>query len=697
MQFWDNNDNDKDENENNNGRPPQGGPPDWRKWVSPGLLVLLMVLALVSSPGLFGGMSSTSEIDYSVVYSQLQQRNVSSLDFQGDTSVNGTFEQEVSIPTRSGRTQRVRRFSANLPPDGGSELLALAHEQGIEVIRATPNEPSILLSLIINFLPLVLIIAFFIWMGRRAQGQMNGIFSFGQSQAREKSAEMPDVKFDDVAGQEAAKMELEEVVDFLKQPEKYVKVGAKVPRGVLLIGPPGTGKTLMARAVAGEANVAFFSIAASEFVEMFVGVGASRVRDLFKKAKDNAPAIIFVDEIDAVGRRRGTGLGGGHDEREQTLNQLLSEMDGFDNETNIVMIAATNRPDVLDPALLRPGRFDRQITVDLPDMHGRHEILKIHTQNKPLSNNVDLESMAKATIGFSGADIANLANEAAMNAARYDRRLITMSDFTTAYERIRLGTKRPPLSNVKDRQVTAYHEAGHALVSMLIPEAMALLKTTIIPRGRALGVAFYMPKDDSVHQSRKQLEAFIRVGLAGRIAEELVFDDVTTGAAGDIQQVTQIARRMVKMFGMSDSIGMLNYGDDSEQPFLGYAIASGRDYSEETASKIDAEIKRIVDVAYQETRELLEDHREELDQLAEALLEKETVERDEILRILGIEDDNIEQVVPENVAEHLRDITSDMDDEDDGDDDTPDNGNNGESPDQPDSPPSSSPNHPNYN
>ncbi len=673
MQFWDNNDKDENENNNNNNnRPPQGGPPDWRKWVSPGLLVLLMMLALVSSPGLFGGASSSSEIDYSVVYAQLQQNNVTSLDFQGDTAVNGVFERPVTVQMRTGRSQNVTRFTANVPPDGGAELLALATERGLDVIRATPNEPNILLSLLINFLPLILIIGFFVWMGRRAQGQMNGIFSFSQSQAREKSPELPSIKFEDVAGQDAAKQELEEVVDFLKLPEKYIKVGAKVPRGVLLIGPPGTGKTLMARAVAGEANVAFFSIAASEFVEMFVGVGASRVRDLFKKAKDNAPAIIFVDEIDAVGRRRGTGLGGGHDEREQTLNQLLSEMDGFDNDTNIVMIAATNRPDVLDPALLRPGRFDRQVTVDLPDMHGRHEILKIHTKNKPLSDKVDLESMAKATMGFSGADIANLANEAAMNAARYDRRLITMSDFTTAYERIRLGTKRPPLSNDKDRRVTAYHEAGHALVSMLIPDAMALLKTTIIPRGRALGVAFYMPKDDSVHQSKRQLEAFIRVGLAGRLAEEIVFDDVTTGAAGDIQQVTQIARRMVKMFGMSDSIGMLNYGDDSEQPFLGYSIASGRDYSDETAAKIDAEIKHIIDIAYQETRQLLEDHRDQLDQLAQLLLEKETVDRAEILAMLGIEDDNIETIVPENVAEHLREVTSDVGDTLPEDDDMPD-------------------------
>lgn len=651
MQFWDNSDSDEDRSSGGNSRPPQR-PPNWRKWISPGILALVMLLVLVSSPGLLGGVNSTPELAYSTVYEQLRQGNVAMFDFRGDTGLNGLFRSSIIVTTTAGRSQSVSRFSASIPPGGGDKLLELAHEQTVE-IRGTPNQSSFLLSLFLNLLPLALIIGFFVWMGRRAQGQMNGIFSFGQSQAREKSPEMPSINFEDVAGQDAAKIELEEVVDFLKQPEKYVNVGAKVPRGVLLIGPPGTGKTLMARAVAGEANVAFYSIAASEFVEMFVGVGASRVRDLFKRAKDNAPAIIFVDEIDAVGRRRGTGLGGGHDEREQTLNQLLSEMDGFDNETNIVMIAATNRPDVLDPALLRPGRFDRQITVDLPDVKGRHDILKIHTKNKPLANNVALESMAKATIGFSGADIANLANEAAMNAARYDRRLITMSDFTTAYERIRLGTKRPPLSNEKDRRITTCHEAGHALVSFLIPDAMALLKTTIIPRGRAAGAAFYMPKDDSIHQSRKQLEAFIRVGLAGRIAEELVFDDVTTGAAGDIQQVTQIARRMVKMFGMSDSVGMVNYGDDSEQPFLGYAIANGRDYSDDTAAKLDAEIKRIIDVAYQETRELLEDHRDEMDALTEALLQKETVEREEILRILGMEDDAIE-VLPQAVAEHLR-------------------------------------------
>ncbi|MCY4464763.1 MAG: ATP-dependent zinc metalloprotease FtsH [Chloroflexi bacterium] len=650
MQFWDNNNDEQPED--NNRRPPQP-PPNWRKWVSPGLLVLVLVLMLVSSPGLLGGVSSTTEIAYSDVYEQVQRNNVDTLQFQDNVSVSGKFRSGIIITTATGRSQSISSFSAELPPYAGAELLELAHERGVEVIRGGWTKTSPWLGLILNFLPLVLIIAFFVWMGRRAQGQMNGIFSFGQSQAREKTPEMPAIRFDDVAGQDAAKLELNEVVDFLKQPEKYVKVGAKVPRGVLLIGPPGTGKTLMARAVAGEANVAFFSIAASEFVEMFVGVGASRVRDLFKKAKDNAPAIIFVDEIDAVGRRRGTGLGGGHDEREQTLNQLLSEMDGFDNDTNIVMIAATNRPDVLDPALLRPGRFDRQITVDLPDVKGRHDILKIHTKNKPLGKNVELESLARATMGFSGADIANLANEAAMHAARYDRRLITMSDFTTAYERIRLGTKRPPLSNEKDRRITAFHEAGHALVSFLIPDAMALLKTTIIPRGRSLGVAFYMPKDDSLHQSRKQLEAFIRVGLAGRIAEEIVFDDVTTGAANDIQQVTQIARRMVKMFGMSDSVGMVNYGEDSDQPFLGYSIASGRDYSDDTAAKLDAEIKRIIDVAYEETRQLLQAHRENLDELAAALLEKETVEREEIRRILGLEDD-ADDVLPKAVAKHLR-------------------------------------------
>ncbi len=650
MQFWDNNEN--DDGREGGGSGPRQRPPNWRRWLSPGLLILVMLLALISSPGLLGGFSSVPEIAYSDVREQLLLNNIDLLQFQDNVAVSGRFSSGIVVTTASGRTQNVSRFTAQLPPYAGAVLLDLAQERGVTIDSAwTQSSPW--LSIILNFLPLLLIIGFFVWMGRRAQGQMNGIFSFGQSQAREKTPEMPAIKFEDVAGQDAAKMELEEVVDFLKQPEKYVKVGAKVPRGVLLIGPPGTGKTLMARAVAGEANVAFFSIAASEFVEMFVGVGASRVRDLFKRAKENSPAIIFVDEIDAVGRRRGTGLGGGHDEREQTLNQLLSEMDGFDNDTNIVLIAATNRPDVLDPALLRPGRFDRQITVDLPDVKGRHEILKIHTKNKPLGNNVELESLARATIGFSGADIANLANEAAMHAARFDRRLITMSDFTTAYERIRLGTKRPPLSNEKDRRITAYHEAGHALVSFLIPEAMALLKTTIIPRGRALGVAFYMPKDDSLHQSRKQLEAFIRVGLAGRIAEEIVFDDVTTGAANDIQQVTQIARSMVKMFGMSDSVGMVNYGDDSDQPFLGYAIASGRDYSDDTAAMLDTEIKRIIDVAYAETRDLLEAHRPQLDALTEALLTKETVEREEILRILDMEED-LEEIVPESVAKHLR-------------------------------------------
>ena len=653
MQFWENN---SDENDSGGGnRPPQAPrpPQNWRRWVSPGLLVLVMLLALVTSPGLLGGISSTPEIAYSDFYDQMVLNNVRTYEYRDSTAVNGEFIDSIVVLAPSGRTQSVRRFTTQIPVFAGPELERLRIQNGIKPVTQQYSSTSPWLSIILNFLPLVLIIGFFVWMGRRAQGQMNGIFSFGQSQAREKTPEMPAIRFDDVAGQDAAKLELEEVVDFLKQPEKYVKVGAKVPRGVLLIGPPGTGKTLMARAVAGEANVAFFSIAASEFVEMFVGVGASRVRDLFKRAKENAPAIIFVDEIDAVGRRRGTGLGGGHDEREQTLNQLLSEMDGFDNDTNIVMIAATNRPDVLDPALLRPGRFDRQITVDLPDVKGRHEILKIHTKNKPLANNVELQSLARATIGFSGADIANLANEAAMHAARYDRRLITMSDFTTAYERIRLGTKRPPLSNDKDRRITAYHEAGHALVSFLIKDAMALLKTTIIPRGRSLGVAFYMPKDDSLHQSRKQLEAYIRVGLAGRIAEEIVFDDVTTGAANDIQQVTQIARQMVKMFGMSDSVGMVNYGNDGEQPFLGYAIASGRDYSDDTAAQLDAEIKRLIDVAYQETRELLESHRDELDALAEALLSKETVEREEILNILGLEDDT-DEFVPQSVAKHLR-------------------------------------------
>ncbi|CAG0965878.1 hypothetical protein ANRL2_01252, partial [Anaerolineae bacterium] len=408
---------------------------------------------------------------------------------------------------------------------------------------------------------------------RRSQRQMGGVFGFGRSQAREYNAERPKVTFADVAGQDAAKRELVEIVDFLKEPDKYIALGARIPRGVLLVGPPGTGKTLLARAVAGEANVAFFSIAASEFVEMFVGVGASRVRDLFNRAKAAAPSIVFIDEIDAVGRQRGAGLGGGNDEREQTLNQMLAEMDGFDQNESVIVMAATNRPDVLDPALLRPGRFDRQVTVALPDRTGREDILRIHVRGKPLADDVDLHALSRSTIGFSGADLANLANEAALTAARRNTKRITQNDFLEAFDRIVLGTQAPPLSNEEERRVVAYHEAGHALVAALTPNADPVLKVTIVPRGQALGVTAILPEDDRRNYSKPYLMAQMHMMLGGRAAEEVAIGEITTGASNDLQRVTSMARRMVSQFGMSEVLGPVNFGEDERQPFLGYSLS----------------------------------------------------------------------------------------------------------------------------
>jgi len=629
-------------NPSGNNQEPDQQPPqqDWRRWLWPGLLLFFLLWTIVGS-GLFEGATrgSTTEIEYSSLRDNIE--SVRSITIGSDgVSAEGEFAQAVEVQLANGETTSVTRYNVTLPMGAAENLLQLLEERNPEAIidGEPPASLPLIFQVLIQFLPLLLIIGFFVWMSRRAQGQMNGVFGFGRSQAREYDAQMPRVTFDDVAGQDAAKKELVEIVDFLKTPEKYISLGARIPRGVLLIGPPGTGKTLMARAVAGEANVAFYSIAASEFVEMFVGVGASRVRDLFNKAKENSPSIVFIDEIDAVGRQRGAGLGGGNDEREQTLNQMLAELDGFDQSSTVIVMAATNRPDVLDPALLRPGRFDRQVTVDLPDKAGRLSILKIHTRGKPLGNNVELDSIAGATIGFSGADIANLANEAALNAARKDRKKIVQEDFSYAFERIILGTERPPLSNEEERRVVAYHEAGHALTALLTPGADQVLKVTITPRGQALGVTAFMPEDDRRNYPRKYLESRICVGLGGRVAEEIVFDEVTTGAGGDIRQVTQIARRMVTQFGMS-KLGMIDYSNGGDNPFLGYSLAQGRQYSEETASRIDDEVRRIVEEAHQYTTGLLSNNREKLDEIAQALMDNEVIERDEILQIMGMEQD----------------------------------------------------------
>jgi len=479
-------------------------------------------------------------------------------------------------------------------------------------------------------LPFVLFAGLFWWIFRQAQGSNNQAMSFGKSRARMFSGENPTVTFADVAGVEESKEELQEVVEFLREPQKFIQLGARIPKGVLLVGPPGTGKTLLAKAVSGEAGVPFFSISGSEFVEMFVGVGASRVRDLFDQAKRHSPCIIFVDEIDAVGRQRGAGLGGSHDEREQTLNQMLVEMDGFDTDTNIIIIAATNRPDILDPALMRPGRFDRRVTLDRPDVRGREAILKVHVKGKPLESGVDLASVARGTPGFVGADLENLVNEGAILAARRNKKAIGQTELEEAIERVVMGPERKSrLISDEEKRIIAYHEAGHAVVANAIPEADPVQKVTIVGRGQAGGVTWFRPEEDRILMSRKKILATLAYALGGRAAESEVFDDITSGASNDIEQVTRMARTMVTRFGMSDQLGNMVYGQKEELIFLGREISEQRDYSEAIAEQIDREVRQIVDDAYKLSRELLQKYRSQLDAVAEALLEKETITREE--------------------------------------------------------------------
>ncbi|HUN08396.1 MAG TPA: ATP-dependent zinc metalloprotease FtsH [Aggregatilineales bacterium] len=630
------------------GKDPQNNSPfsnfNFPRWVPLIILGLLLLWMLPRLQGLGDTMSGNTPvaIDYTYLKQQIEAGNVEQVQFQ-DAQIRGNFVAPVTYPPANSplldqanpvQQRTSDRFTAVLPPISDPELSQLLTANNVTVTTQLV-QPSPILELLFTFGPLLIFLGFFIWMARRTQGQMGNVFGFGRTNAREYTVERPQVTFADVAGQDSAKTELVEIVDFLKEPDKYIRLGARIPRGVLLVGPPGTGKTLMARAVAGEANVAFFSIAASEFVEMFVGVGASRVRDLFKRAKDAAPAIVFIDEIDAVGRQRGAGLGGGNDEREQTLNQLLSEMDGFDQTESIIVMAATNRPDVLDPALLRPGRFDRQVTVALPDRTGRLDMLKIHTRGKPLAEDISLEDVAKATIGFSGADISNLANESALTAARRGAKKISQRDFLDAFDRIVLGTKSPPLSNQQERTVVAYHEAGHALVGVLTPNANPVLKVTIVPRGQALGVTASLPDDDRRNYSKEYLMAQIYMLLGGRAAEQVTFNEITTGASNDLRRVTDIARRMVAEFGMSERVGPLNFGDNDRQPFLGYSMATGpRSYSEETASIIDEEVKRIVEESYHEVLKLVGNHRPQLEGLANELLNNEVVDGSRVREII---------------------------------------------------------------
>ena len=516
------------------------------------------------------------------------------------------------------------------------QLLALGvtpeelSSENVTIEVQPPSQWAGILGGALYILPVIFMAGVLWFIFRQAQGSNNAAMSFGKSRARMFSGEHPTVTFQDVAGIEESKQELAEIVEFLKEPQKFIQLGARIPKGVLLVGPPGTGKTLLAKAVSGEAGVPFFSISGSEFVEMFVGVGASRVRDLFDQAKRHSPCIVFVDEIDAVGRQRGAGLGGSHDEREQTLNQMLVEMDGFDTDTNIIIIAATNRPDILDPALLRPGRFDRRVTLDRPDMKGREAILKVHIKGKPLEPSVDLGSLARGTPGFVGADLENLVNEGAILAARRNKKSIGQIDLEEAIERVVMGPERKSrLISDEEKRIIAYHEAGHAVAMNAIPEADPVQKITIVGRGQAGGLTWYRPEDDRILTSRKKMTAALVGLLGGRVAEELVFDDITSGASSDLERVTQMARMMVTRLGMSNEMGLMTYGQKEELIFLGREISEQRDYSDAIAEKIDAEVRKLVDESYKMTRKLLTKYRDRLDAVAQKLLEVETLSRDE--------------------------------------------------------------------
>jgi cell division protease FtsH len=541
------------------------------------------------------------------------------------------------------------RYEVFLPHDTVDEYAQRAIDAGVDT-SADPQAGSVLLSVLFQFVPILIIVGFFFFLMQQMQGGGNRVMSFGKAKARLVTKDQPKITFADVAGLDEAVEELQEIKEYLEAPQKFQAMGAKIPKGVLLFGPPGTGKTLLARAVAGEAGVPFFSISGSDFVEMFVGVGASRVRDLFEQAKANAPSIVFMDEIDAVGRHRGAGLGGGHDEREQTLNQLLVEMDGFDVKSGVILIAATNRPDILDPALLRPGRFDRQIVVDRPDLNGRSGILKVHTRGKPMSKEVDIEVLARRTPGFTGADLANVVNEAALLAARFNRNEIGMYELEEAIDRVLAGPqRRSRVISEKEKKVIAYHEAGHALVSHALPNADPVHKVSIVSRGRALGYTLTLPTEDRFLVTRSELIDELAMLLGGRVAEEIVFDEPTTGAQDDIQRCTRIAKQMVTQFGMSD-LGPLALGENESQPFLGRDFGHIKDYSDDVASRIDAEVHRLVEEAHDEAREILTKYRDKLELMVERLLEKESLEKEEVAAILA----EVGKQSPSNPVERTR-------------------------------------------
>jgi cell division protease FtsH len=563
----------------------------------------------------------TQEIYFTEFMDQVAAGEVSEVVIQDEGTITGTSD--------DGKTFRV--YSPHYP-----DLIKDLRDKGVKIIAKPPKKESLLVTILVSWFPFLLLIGVWIFFMRQMQGGGNKALSFGKSRAKLLTEDQQKVTFKDVAGVDEAKEELQEIIEFLKDPKKFQKLGGKIPKGVLLMGPPGTGKTLLARAIAGEADVPFFTISGSDFVEMFVGVGASRVRDLFDQGKKNAPCIIFVDEIDAVGRHRGAGLGGGHDEREQTLNQLLVEMDGFESHESVILIAATNRPDVLDPALLRPGRFDRQVVVPNPDIKGREGILQVHTRKIPLEEEVDVHVLARGTPGFSGADLANLVNEAALLAARQNKEKVGMADLEEAKDKVLMGPeRRSMIMTDEEKRFTAYHETGHALVAKLLPgKADPVHKVTIIPRGRALGVTQQLPESDKYTFSNENMLARITVLLGGRTSEEIIFGHTTTGAGNDIERATEIARKMVCEWGMSDRLGPLTFGKKEEQIFLGREIAQHRDYSEATAIEIDQEVKRIVSECHEKARTLLQEHIDTLKRISETLLEVEVLSSEQIDEIM---------------------------------------------------------------
>ena len=603
--------------------------------------VLLIVLAVnwLVAPLVAPDQSDRLTIPYTTFTEQIQQGNVAEVTTRGD-AVQGTFKQPVTYPPSGDNQKTSTRFDTRVPSFADPGLDTLLRSQGV-VINARPPEEgrSWLVTLLLSFGPGLLFFGLLMWMMSRAQRNQAGVFGIGRSRARRYAAaetEAP-ITFKDVAGIEEAEAELVEIVDFLKNPEKYQRLGGSIPKGVLLVGPPGTGKTLLGRAVAGEASVPFFSLSGSEFIEMIVGVGAARVRDLFAEAKKEAPAIIFVDELDAVGRRRGGSSSiGGHEEREQTLNQLLVEMDGFDARQAVIVLAATNRPDVLDPALLRPGRFDRRVVVQRPDKVGREAILRVHTRGVPLGPDVDLSEIAAMTPGLVGADLRNLVNEAALLAARRERESVSRADFLDAMEKIVLGAARQMVMNPEDRRRVAYHESGHALVGLLIPEADPVHKVTIVPRGQALGVTYSKPTDDIVNYTEPYLRARIAGALGGRVAEQIVFGVLSTGAENDLEVATNLARQMVTRWGMSERIGPVSVAQRQGNEFLGGEFSLGREQSESLATLVDQEVRRILDECDERAHDLLNTERDRLEALAEALLREESLDEDEILKVTGI-------------------------------------------------------------